>query len=206
MSWGECVCVCVCGWVEWGLLHCFCSQCRLQYLPELVKALIKFQLISPRTCRQPCVTPTSHRLSPSRMTHPHSHSSLFYYLISLLLYCEHKSELWGRSPSPPYLPPPYPLRHTHTNNNEPCHYLCFNWLCRRNTLDRSQNNSFTQSSSHAHVILLLYFGSSMARPHSSLLEWHPVFSLSFLKRKDGLQSFRLLSLSNVNNWHLLQGL
>lgn len=170
----SCVCVWVCVCVCLEGVYSTVFLVRITVLTWILwRPLIKFQLISPRTCRQPCVTPTSHRLSQSRMTHPPSHSSLFYYLISLLLYCEHKSELWGGTYPP----------NIYTNNNEPCHYQCFNWLCWRNALDRSQNNSFTQSSSHTRVISLLYFGSSMERPHSSLLEWQPVFPSPSYKGK-----------------------
>lgn len=59
--------------------------------------------MSPTLCNPP-----SHRLNPSRMTHPHSHPSLFYYLISLLLSCEHKSELWSGYP-------PHHYHHTYTH-------------------------------------------------------------------------------------------
>lgn len=106
---------------------------------------------------------------------------LFHFPVFVLY--THKSQLWGGS----------------QHNNEPRRYLCFNWLCRRSSLDGSQNNSFTWSSSHTHVFYLLYFGKSTERSHSSLLDVLQMFSCSFKGGEFVCNSQCHLNISHMNN-------
>lgn len=128
-------------------------QQRSLFLSEPAKAFVQFHLPPPKDiastpCNPAITLPLQSEMFPPKRALCH-HFFFFFF-------CTHKSQLWGGS------------RH----NNEPRCYLCFNWLCCRNSLDRRQ-----RSSSHTHVISLLYFGNSTEQVLSSLLE-----VLFFLRR------------------------
>ena len=135
----------------------------------------------------PCITPLSHQPRPAERNIPPPIPFFFFFrvTISFPCFCARRSN---------------PSSGAYPNITMSRAAICvLTGSAGGALLDRGQNNSFTWSSSHAHVISLLYFGNATERSHSSPPD--PAQILSFLFKHSELACISQLHLniSHMNN-------
>ena len=116
------------------------------YLSELARAFVGFHLLSPRTSLLTLYNPAVTSTPSCRAEYSSSHPIFFFRVtISFPCFCARRSN---------------PSSGAYPNITMSRAAICvLTGSAGGALLDRGQNNSFTRSSSHAHVISLLYFGN-----------------------------------------------